>query len=114
MPLYRAQKAQKRLSQPLSAPEWGSEKDIKEFFNSLLDFGDCAIYASALLAEADQLITTDRYFRDTASRVHNPGGAPPHQQAHFANVKRKMEALLATAIGIDASEVNLPEARKDW
>lgn len=79
-----------------------------------LDLGDCAVYASTLLAEADELITADKYFRQVADRVQNPGGAPPAQQPYFVDANNKMKVLLSEAIGISTSEIVLPKAAKRW
>lgn len=81
---------------------------------TFLDLGDCAIYASALLAEADELVTADNYFRQVVNYMQNPGGAMPHQRAYFRDANNKMKILLSGAIGINVSEVVLPKAPRNW
>lgn len=79
-----------------------------------LDLGDCAIYASALLAEANEFITADGYFREVVGYTENPGSAKPHQQTFFRDANGKMKALLASAIGVGVSEIILPKASTKW
>ena len=79
-----------------------------------LDLGDCAIYASALLAEADEFITADGYFKEVVGYMENPGGAKPHQRAFFQDANGRMKTMLASAIGIGISDVTLPKASATW
>ena len=80
-----------------------------------LDLGDCAVYASALLAEADELVTDDGYFRYLVNAIENAGVHPDDEKReHFLRVQQELKQILAGAIGISASEVKLPEAPKKW
>jgi hypothetical protein len=80
-----------------------------------LDVGDSAVYASSLLAEADELLTTDRYLHWIANGIENPGGIQrPEEQAYFHQARTKVVDLVSKAIGIEVSEVRLPKAPKRW
>lgn len=78
-----------------------------------LDLGDCAVYASALLAEADEIITGDRYFRYVVNE--NAEVFPDeNKRLYFQQAKADLRQIVADAIGIDVSEVYLPKAPKNW
>lgn len=80
-----------------------------------LDLGDCAVYASALLAEADELITDDGYFRTIVNGIENNKVHPVvEKREYFGKVETELKQIVADAIGIKASEVKLPEAPKNW
>lgn len=80
-----------------------------------LDFGDSAVYASSLLAEADELLTTDGYLHWIANAIENPGGIQePEERAYFHQARSKVIQLVSEAISIGVSEVRLPKAAKRW
>lgn len=81
---------------------------------TFLDLGDCAVYASALLAEADEILTNDGYFREIVSNLENPGGAKPHQKEYFQEASRRLKKILVDAISVSDAEVKLPTAPKNW
>jgi hypothetical protein len=76
-----------------------------------LDAADCIVYASALLAEADELLTADGYLRMVATAIENPG-ARPKQRAYFEQVKTRLIQLVAESIGVNAAAIALPKAPK--
>lgn len=92
---------------------WLMAQQILRFV--FLDLGDCAVYASALLAEADELITDDGYFRDLVNAIEN---ANVHREVekreYFGKLETELKQIVADAIGIKASEVKLPKAPKNW
>lgn len=77
-----------------------------------LELGGCAVYASALLVEATELLSGDNYFRELVGWVHNPGSAPPHARTHFGRANAYLKSIVATAIGVEASKIHLPTASK--
>lgn len=79
-----------------------------------LDLGDCAVYASALLAEADELVTADRYLKEVATYMENPGGATPTQEAFYRDANKKLKTVLTTIRSRKITEVKLPKAPRKW
>ncbi len=80
-----------------------------------LDLGDCAVYASALLAETDELITDDGYFRMVVNAIQNANVHPVvEKREYFGKVETELKQIVADAIGIEVSEVKLPKAPKNW
>jgi len=76
-----------------------------------LDAADCSIYASALLAEADELLTADGYLRMVANAIENPGGVTNlEQRAYFQQVRERLIQFVAKSIGVDAAVIALPKA----
>ena len=70
-----------------------------------LDAVDSVIYASALIAEADYLITRDRYLRETVNFIQNPDGKAP-----YPTIRQRLQELVNRAIRGDSSEPGLPRA----
>ena len=68
-----------------------------------LGFADSAIYASALVAGADYLVSEDKYFRKIVNRIKN--GPQPYDQ-----VRQEVKTLVAQIILSDAGSVTLPGA----
>ena len=68
-----------------------------------LGFSDSVIYASALVAGADYLITEDKHFRKTVNRIRN--GQRPYDE-----VRRQVRDLVGKIILSDSAAVTLPEA----
>lgn len=59
---------------------------------------DCIIYAGALIARADYLITSDEYFRKTVNRIRNPPA-----ESDYSEIQKRLKTLLGQT-------VNFPEA----
>jgi hypothetical protein len=80
-----------------------------------LEVGDCIVYASALLAEADELLSADRYLRFVANAIENPTALPDAaEQAFFSDVRAKITQGVSRAVGVDAGQINLPKAPQGW
>jgi len=84
-----------------------------------LDTSDCAVYASALLAEADELLTADVYFRGIVNRLANPAGIPdPESKKRFEQARELLIKLISEAIAPegfnDQHPYRLPTAPKKW
>ncbi len=77
-----------------------------------LELGDCAIYASALLAEATEVLSGDGYFRELVGWVHNPGSAPIAEQSHFERANSYLKEVVAQANVADVADIHLPMAPK--
>lgn len=67
---------------------------------------DCIIFSAALVAQADELYTTDGYLRGTVNRISNPQGSDQQE------VKEQVTERLASLMGWAEKEVTLPTARK--
>lgn len=63
-----------------------------------LDVGDCVVYASALLAQADELLTKDEYFRTVVNGVRNPNGNPVYERAQTRVMKFLQDNLSGASI----------------
>jgi len=74
-----------------------------------LDVGDSIVYASALLAIADELITRDGYFNKVINGIENPDSAVPDEQDYFRQVHDKIVDFVSAAIRINPSDVKLPK-----
>ena len=70
-----------------------------------LGMADSVIYASALVAGADYLITRDMYFRKTVNRVRS--GQKPYDEA-----KQQLRDRIARITLDTPNDVGLPEARR--
>ena len=81
--------------------------------NVFLDVDDCIVYASALLAEAEELLTADDYLGFVANAIENPT-ANPAEQEFFVDVRAKVIEGVSKAIGIDAMQISPPKAPKSW
>ena len=88
----------------------------KEDFNTLelakalngrvyVDVLDSIVYASALLAQADYLLTGDGYLRRTANLIQNP-----EHGSHFEEIRQELRELIAALILGDPEKVHLPSA----
>ena len=67
-----------------------------------LGFADSVIYASALVAEADYLMTFDKYLKKTVNRIRT--GSP--------DVRKRLLTVMEKIILVDAKNVTLPVATK--
>ena len=70
-----------------------------------LDAVDSIIYASALIAEADYLVTRDRYLRETVNLIQRPNG-----KTRYEKIRRRLRELVNGTIDEDSSEGGLPRA----
>jgi len=73
-----------------------------------LDFGDCIVYADAILAQADEFLTLDSYFRKTVCYINNPGASPAAQKDLFWRAHDRVKSSVANLIGSDIGNVILP------
>ena len=71
-----------------------------------LGMADSVIYASALVAGADCLITGDGYFRNTVNRIRT--GQEPHEE-----IKQKLRVLVGKITLTDPDNIALPEAKRE-
>ncbi len=76
-----------------------------------LDLGDSIVYASAALALADDLVTTDRYLRRVANAIRNPAGFAAREE-QFTRAKQEVVRLISEALGMAEGDVRLPTAKK--
>lgn len=63
---------------------------------------DSVIYAGALVAEADHVITADGYFKSTANRLKN--------EKPFSVARKRLESCTATVLSRESGTVTLPDA----
>ena len=66
---------------------------------------DSIIYASALVAQADYLITSDGYFKDTINYIHRPNGEP-----RYNDTRLQLQELVSQLILGDPEAIQLPSA----
>ncbi len=66
---------------------------------------DSIIYAGALIAQADYLLTTDGYLKDTVNSIHRPGGEP-----RYETIRRRLQELVTQIILGDVDDIQLPSA----
>ena len=66
---------------------------------------DSLIYASAIVAQADYLITSDHYLKDTINFIHDPNGEP-----RYDDIRRQLKQLVSRIILGNAEELLLPSA----
>lgn len=92
----------------LDAEVWQLARTLME--NVFIDVQDCVIYASALVAQADELITIDAFVRKTASYANNPGGAPPALAARFQSVHDALLDVCSQVFGWPRDNVLIPTA----
>ncbi len=70
-----------------------------------LGFADSVIYASALVAEADYLITFDNYLEKTVNCIRT--GSSPYDE-----IRNRLRSAAGRILLLDARHVTLPEARQ--
>ena len=68
-------------------------------------FADSVIYASALVAGADYLITFDEYLRNTVNRIKTG----PHP---YDDIKQRLRTVVGEVLLADVASVTLPEATR--
>ena len=86
----------------------GRARDVLNLAKSIaglvyLGVSDSTIYASALVADVDYLITEDKHFRGIVNRIRN--GQRPYDE-----VRRQVRDLVGEITLRDPAEVTLPEA----
>ena len=69
-----------------------------------MDEIDSIIYASAVVAEADYLVTADRYLRETVNNIHDP------KDQRYEGIRRKLGNLVGEVIFETSGEFDLPRA----
>lgn len=75
---------------------------------------DCLVYTSAVLAQADNLVTADGYLRETASGIANPGAAQRELVDYFTAARSKIVTAAATVTSMDERLIVIPKAEKQW
>ena len=71
-----------------------------------LRMADSVIYASALVAGADCLITRDEYFRKTVNHIRNGENT-------YVEIKQKLRVLVGQVMLTDSDNIALPEAKRE-
>ena len=66
---------------------------------------DSIIYASALVAQADFLLTSDGYLKDTVNYIHHRQG-----DSRYRQIRQQLKQLVSQISLEDAEEVQLPSA----
>lgn len=76
-----------------------------------LDLGDVVVYASALLAEADILMSGDGYLRRVANGIANPGAlADSVERSYYSQAQQAIKRAVADITGFPIGEIVLPPA----
>lgn len=68
---------------------------------------DCIIYAGALVARTDYLITSDEYFRETVNRIRKP---PAQSDYPYPEIQKRLKTLLDPPPNPLKPIENFPEA----
>ena len=79
---------------------------------TLLELGDCLVYASAMLARAEAIITCDGHLANVIRWVHNPGCAPPEFGQQFKRANRIIQERLETILEVPQLGASLPKVLK--
>lgn len=66
---------------------------------------DSIIYASALVAQADFLLTADEYLRKTVNNIHTPSG-----DSRFEQIRWQLQQLVSPILLGNADSVEMPSA----
>lgn len=101
--------ALERAGIPATVSDPGRTRDVFDLAKDIaglvyLGMADSVIYASALVAGADYLITRDEYFRKTVNRIRT--GQKPYDEA-----RRKLRDRIARITLEAPNDVGLPEAQ---
>lgn len=102
--------ALERAGIPATMSDPGRTRDVLDLAKGIaglvyLGMADSVIHASALVAGADYLITTDKYFRKTVNRIRT--GPKPYDE-----VRRKLQALIGQITLDRPDDIDLPEAER--
>lgn len=92
---------------PLNSEVWQLAQAVME--NVFIDVQDCVVYASALVNQADALVTTDGYLSDTVCWTRNPGSARDSLKERFQSLKDALISAYAAMTGCEESNVVFPE-----
>lgn len=100
----------------LTVTEKQIDSDVWELARALMenvfvDVQDCLVYASAIITQANELITADGYLHGTVCCAHNPGGATPDLIARFTTLRDAIVQSCVTILGwdpADAAKVIIP------
>ncbi len=87
------------------AEVWGIARTVLS--GIYFDVCDCLIFSSALVDEADEIISFDAAFRFIVNKVKNPEGDQVYERANQLIIK-----ALAACIGITKEEIHLPVVPK--
>lgn len=90
----------------IDAEVWSLARSLLE--NIFVDVQDCLVYASAIVTQADELITADSYLQDTVRCTNNPGAAPAELTARFKSVKDAIVKSCVTKWGWEPNKVIVP------
>jgi len=93
--------------QEMNGDVWRLARGLME--NLFIDVQDCLVYASALVARADELLTADGSFRKFADHTSNPRGAPPAFGARFRTVRNALINSCAQVFGLLPEQVLIPK-----
>ena len=88
------------------ADVWSLARALME--NVFVDVQDCLVYASALIAQATELITADGYLCNTVRWTKNPGSAPAKFAARFTSVRMAILSTCAAILGWTVDNVAIP------
>jgi predicted nucleic acid-binding protein len=76
-----------------------------------LELGDCLVYASALLARASEIITSDSHLRRAVAGIENPGAAKELYKPLCEYAREQIGLKLADLLDIKQSEALFPTAQ---
>ena len=93
--------------------EWQIDPDVWRLARALMenvfvDVQDCLVYASAIIAQANELITVDSYLHKTVNWTSNPGAAPPEFALRFTSLRTTIRNTCAAIKGWDVENVVIP------
>ena len=102
--------ALERAGIPATVSDPGRTRDVFDLAKDItelvyLGMADSVIYASALVAGADYLITGDEYFRDTVNRIKT--GQEPYDEA-----RRKLRDRIVRTLLVRPDDIDLPKAER--
>ena len=83
----------------------------KSILNStFLELGDCLVYASAMLARAEAIITCDGHLANVIRLVHTPSGEDSEFAEQFKRAEPIIRDGLAAILEVPPSQAQLPQA----
>ena len=103
--------AMERAGIPATVSDPDRTRDVLDMAKEIaglvyLGIADSVIYASALVAGADCLITRDEYFRKTVNRIRNGENT-------YVEIKQKFRVLVGQIMLTDPDNIALPEAKRE-
>ncbi|HEV2396594.1 MAG TPA: hypothetical protein VGS27_06620 [Candidatus Sulfotelmatobacter sp.] len=87
---------------------WSLSRSILRYV--YLEVGDALVVSSALLAEAEELLTGDRYVRDVVNRIQNADGLVEPDKSYYKPVQTAVKNAVAAIIGVAPEDIRLPRA----